>query len=200
MYFYLAFIVLFNYFLKFDSPQQPDSFIAWKREAWTFIKASFLCSNDKRKSKGFGKILYWENDERIAIFKSTTHQQLITGFLAMALVCRRAHFLIHKYSIETVLYASTTPPYNSVNLLGNNGHCERLLLHTNELNQNWNILHMQWRSGGKSSKPHTEESLVRRRRHNLTSHTSLPLLQHFSQRLWALAACRSLRPQQCLGP
>ncbi len=157
----------------------------------------FFCAQIiKESQKGLARY----NVEKIMTELAFLSQLPITGFLAMALVCRRAHFLIHKYSIETFLYASTTSPYNSVNLLGNNGHCERLLFHTNELNRNWNVFHTQWRSGGKPSKPHTEESLVRRRRHNLTSHTSLPLLQHFSQQSWALAACRSLRPQQCLGP
>ncbi len=38
----LGFHCAFSLFLKFDIPQPPHSFIAWKREAWTFIKDTFF--------------------------------------------------------------------------------------------------------------------------------------------------------------
>lgn len=65
--------MLFHHFLKFDSPYPPYSFIIWKRAAWTFIKTSSLLSIWWKEVKVFGKTLHWENDDRIVIFKPTTH-------------------------------------------------------------------------------------------------------------------------------
>ncbi len=77
----LGFHCAFSLFQSLTSPSHHILSLHGKEKREHSSKILFLCSNYKRKSKGFGKILCWENDDRIGIFKSTTHNRLLShGF------------------------------------------------------------------------------------------------------------------------